>query len=91
MNQKQNITFGGEPISEAFSQAGALNFTPVRAGKFTVAKVVISGEELVIRPAELGSAILALAGTPVPGEKLAISVEYGLMTEAEFAALPDWH
>ncbi|MCA8270716.1 hypothetical protein [Burkholderia vietnamiensis] len=58
--------------------------------KVIVAHVTIGDEVMIVKAGEINVAIDALAETRRPGASFQADIRIGSMTEAEFAALPEY-
>lgn len=54
------------------------------------ARVTVDDEVLTVRADQVGQAMLTLHGTPEPGLKVSVKVEYLAMSATDFDALPEW-
>lgn len=74
-----------------FQEQHAASLARIVAGvDVLVARVTVEDEVLTVRADEVGQAMLTLHGTPTPGLKVAVKVEYVTMSAADFSALPEW-
>lgn len=59
------------------------------SGCFIAANVTVHGESIVVEPENIHKAIAALLGSPIPGMRVKVMVEYEVMTDAAFNSLDE--
>lgn len=55
-----------------------------------VARVTVGDETQVVEVDKINDALLQLSGTPHAGMRIQAHIDFDAMTEAEFAALPEY-
>ncbi|MYM92426.1 hypothetical protein [Duganella vulcania] len=63
---------------------------PNGPGITAVAHVTINGKTVTVLSDKIDDAVLYLHGVPAPGERIDVSILYGIMSRAEFESLPEW-
>lgn len=58
-------------------------------GCFIAANVTVRGESIVVEPENIHKAIAALVGSPIPGMRVKVEVEFEVMADAAFNSLDE--
>lgn len=78
-------------MTQSFQDQHAASLVRIAAGgDILAARVTVDSQVLTVRADQVGLALVTLHGTPTPGLKVSINVEYLAMSAHEFESLPEW-
>lgn len=96
MEKSQQIDESWKALSDAEfhrtieQKHAAIQQTAVPAPMIVVAHVTVGDETLIVKASEIAAALTALNGDPKAGMRLDATIVFDAMTQAEFAAVPEY-